>query len=109
MDKKCTFRSNLADSVTAPEEGILSKPVFTDDHLRVTLFGISAGEEMAEHTTTMEALVEVLEGHAVITLDGQEHEAHGGAWIRMAPNLPHAIKAVTPVKMLLTVLRKAKA
>lgn len=99
---------SLHDAVQVPPDGILSKPIQSDEHVRATLFGLSAGQELTEHTTTMEALLQFLEGEAELTLGGDLHHAGPGFWVRMAPSLPHSIKALTPVKMLLIVLRDAR-
>jgi len=109
MSDAYTCIPSLGALVEVPDGGVLSKPVFTNEHLRCTLFGLAPGEELSEHTTTMEAVVQILEGEAEMTLGGDAHTVQAGAWIRMEPNLPHSIKAVTPVKFLLAVLREVKA
>ena len=103
-----TVVPSLHDAVEVPADGILSKPIQSDEHVRATLFGLSAGQELTEHTTTMEALLQFLEGEAELTLGGDTHHARPGFWVRMAPGLPHGIKALTPVKMLLIVLRDSR-
>ncbi len=108
MNEPYTLIASLASQVAIPEDGILSKPISTDEHLRATLFGLSAGQEMSEHTTTMEALLQILEGEADITLNDDAHHVGAGDWIRMSPNLRHSITATTPLKMLLLVLRDSK-
>lgn len=100
--------ASLAEAVEVPAEGILSRPIFSDAQMRVTLFGMSAGQEMTEHTTTMEAILQFIAGTARITLGEDAHEVKAGAWVRMAPNLPHSIHALTPLKMLLIVLRASR-
>jgi quercetin dioxygenase-like cupin family protein len=109
MSEAYTLINALPSCVEMPEDGILSKPISTNNYLRATLFALSAGQEMSEHTTTMEALLQILEGEADLTLGDDPHRAGPGAWIRMSPNLRHSITAVTPLKMLLVVLRDAKA
>lgn len=99
---------SLASHVTCPEEGILSKLVVSDAHIRVTMFGLSKGQEMTEHATNMEAVIQFVEGRATVTLGNDSHEVDAGTWIRMTPGLPHSILAQTPVKMLLIILRQSK-
>jgi quercetin dioxygenase-like cupin family protein len=103
-----TLIPSLAEGVEVPREGILSRPIHSDAQMRVTLFGMSAGQEMTEHTTTMEAILQFIAGEARITLGGESHTVAAGAWVRMAPNLPHSIHALTPLKMLLIVLRGSR-
>jgi quercetin dioxygenase-like cupin family protein len=108
MSQAYTLIESLGGAVGIPEDGILSKPIFSDARMRVTLFGLAAGQEMTEHTTTMEAVLQFLEGEAEITLGADKHTVGAGAWIQMAPNLAHSIKATQPLKMLLIVLRPAE-
>lgn len=108
MNEPYTLINSLADQAIIPEDGILSKPVATDPHLRATLFALSEGQELSEHTTTMEAVLQILEGEADITLGDDAHHVKAGDWIRMSPNLRHSIVATTPLKMLLIVLRDSK-
>lgn len=108
MSENGTFIPSLAALVEIPDDGILSKPIATDTYIRATLFGMSPGQEMSEHTTTMEALLQILEGDAQISLGEDSHHARAGTWICMPPNLRHSITALTPLKMLLIVLREAK-
>ena len=106
MTEPYTLIASLADTVACPDDGILSKPIFTNDRMRITLFAMSAGQELTEHTTTMEALLQFIEGEAEITLGADTHQAGPGAWTRMEPNLKHSIKALSPLKMMLIVLRE---
>ena len=69
---------------------------------RVVLFGFAEGQELTEHTSTQEALVQILSGECEFTLDGQPHQLKPGDLLFMPPGLPHALKATTQFSMLLT-------
>ena len=101
-----TLFANLLDEIETPSDGILSKPIFTDERLRITLFGMSAGQEMSEHTTSMEAIVHFLEGEIEVTIEGNVHTAKAGTWALMSPRVPHSLRAKTASKFCLTILRK---
>ena len=47
----------------------------------------------------------VLEGEALITIDGKPHHVMGGQAVVMPAGVPHAVKAVTRFKMMLTVVK----
>ena len=102
-----TFLKNLSDEVEIPSKGILSRPIFNDDHLRVVLFGLAAGEEMTEHTTSMEATLHFISGEAELTLGEDRFEVQAGSWTQMTPRLPHSILAKTDTVMLLTLLKQS--
>ena len=72
---------------------------------RAALFAFDAGQELSEHTAPYDALVQVVEGEAAITIDGRPWRLHAGEMIVMPAHQPHAVKAVSRFKMLLTMIR----
>lgn len=104
-----TFFSDLASEVTPPADGTLSRTLYNDDHVKVVLFGFAAGEELSEHTSSMHAVIQVIQGEADITLGSEKKTTAAGSWMHMQPKLKHSVKARTPVVMLLTLLKTGKA
>ena len=51
------------------------------------------------------ALLHLLRGEAKLTLGGDTIEGRAGTWVHMPANLKHAIEAITPVVMLLVLLK----
>jgi quercetin dioxygenase-like cupin family protein len=47
----------------------------------------------------------VIEGEAEITIAGQPHRLQAGELILMPAKQPHALKALQPFKMILTMIR----
>ncbi|TPW14533.1 MAG: hypothetical protein FD129_1066, partial [bacterium] len=64
-----------------------------------------AGEGLSEHTTPFDALVMGLQGEGDITIAGEPHRLAAGDLLRLPAGRPHAVKAVTPFKMLLIMIR----
>jgi len=101
-----TYLASLPDSLPEiPPDSILSRTVFADDQIKVVLFGFAPGQELSEHTASQPALLHFLEGEADLTLGGDAVEARAGTWVHMVPRLSHSVKARTPVRMLLILLR----
>jgi quercetin dioxygenase-like cupin family protein len=100
-----THFSDLAHESRPPEKGILSRTLFSDDRLKVVLFGFAPGEELSEHTASMPAVLHFLEGEARLTLGDDTLEARPGAWFHMPKGMRHSIQARTPVIMLLLLLK----
>lgn len=71
----------------------------------VTLFAFDAGQSLSEHTVPHDALVHVLEGEAEVTVAGRPHMVPAGEAILMPAHEPHAVRAASRFKMLLTMLR----
>jgi quercetin dioxygenase-like cupin family protein len=78
----------------------LDKPAGT-----VTLFAFDKGQKLSEHTTPYDAIVQVIDGRAVITIARQEKEVSSGQIIIMPGNVPHAVTAEERFKMLLIMIR----
>ncbi len=79
---------------------LLDKPVGT-----VTLFAFDQGQGLSEHTTPFDALVYLLDGEADITIAGKTSRVRAGEMVIMPANQPHALRAVTPFKMMLVMIR----
>ncbi len=102
----------LIDNVEAllpelPDDSIVSRTVYSDDDIKVILFGFAAGQELSEHTAAKPALLHFLRGEAALTLGEEACVVGPGAFVRMEPHLPHSIRANTEVVMLLTLLSSA--
>lgn len=60
---------------------------------------------MSEHTSPYDAFVMVTDGQAEITVSGAKHEVKAGEMLLVPANSPHALKAIEPFKMVLTVIK----
>jgi quercetin dioxygenase-like cupin family protein len=79
---------------------IIDKPVGT-----VTLFAFDEGQGLSEHTAPYDALVMVLDGEAEVSIAGQPHRVSHGEMIIMPAGKPHALRAASRFKMMLTMIR----
>jgi quercetin dioxygenase-like cupin family protein len=71
----------------------------------ITVFAFDEGQGLSEHTAKYDALVQVLDGEAMLTIGGKEVSAAAGDVVLMPANVPHALHASKPFKMLLTMIR----
>jgi quercetin dioxygenase-like cupin family protein len=99
------FVESLMKELDIPEKGILSVVLQKDEHVNITLFGFSAGHEIASHSATTPATICIIEGEADVQLGDDTVHASAGSLIYMPPQLPHAISARTPLRMLLTQMK----
>jgi len=98
----------LRTLITPTEKGIASRILTRTAGGTVTLFAFDAGQELSEHSTAFDALVLVLEGALSLTIGGTHTTAVPGTIVRMPPNVPHAVQALEPTRMLLIMLREAR-
>jgi quercetin dioxygenase-like cupin family protein len=87
------------------EGAVVSRTLINQKTGTVTLFAFDAGQELSEHTAPYDALVQALDGETEITISGQSHQLKAGDLIIMPANQPHAVKALTKFKMMLTMIR----
>jgi quercetin dioxygenase-like cupin family protein len=102
-----TAIADALGAVTIQEGAVVSKVIHRDEDLDATVFGFGAGEGLTEHTASRAAIVQVLSGTMRFTADGEELDAGPGFWLHMTAGTPHAVVAVEPCLMLLTLLRPA--
>jgi quercetin dioxygenase-like cupin family protein len=84
---------------------VVSREIVKKPAGSVTLFAFDEGQGLSEHTAPFDALVQVLEGEAEITVSGTPYKLHGGEMILMPAGQPHALKALQRFKMILTMIR----
>lgn len=98
----------LKELVSYAPSQVVSRTLATTPGVVITLFAFDAGEEISAHTAPGDALVQVLDGRVRINIDGALVEAAAGESVVMPRDVPHALLALTPFKMLLTVVKKPK-
>jgi quercetin dioxygenase-like cupin family protein len=95
----------IAELVDYQDGSVVSRIIVKAETGNVTLFAFDAGQELSEHTAPFDALVHVLDGDVEITISGKPFRLKTGDGIVMPAGEPHAVKAVTRFKMLLTMIR----
>jgi len=105
MSLPYTLIQDVAHHAALPENGTLSTTLHQDNRLKAVLFNFSAGQELSEHTASTPAVMHFLQGEADVTLGPDRIAARAGTWIHMTAQLPHSIRAITPVTMLLLLLK----
>lgn len=94
--------SNLIDY---QDGSVVSREIIRKETGTVTLFAFDRGQGLSEHTAPFDAMVQVIDGEAEITISGEKHRLVAGEMIIMPAEKPHAVMAVKPFKMLLTMIR----
>lgn len=86
---------------------VVSRTIIERKTGTVTLFSFDEGQGLSEHTAPFDALVQVLDGEALITISGKDITVKTGEATIMPANQPHALKAVTKFKMMLVMIKDA--
>jgi len=96
---------DLKELIAYQEGSVVSRTLNDKRVGTITLFAFGEGQGLSEHTAPYDAFVEIVDGEADITIDGTDHRLKAGQFIIMPANRPHALRAVTPFKMLLVMIR----
>jgi quercetin dioxygenase-like cupin family protein len=96
---------NLASLVEYQPGAIVSRQISKSEGGNITLFAFGEGQELSEHTAPFDALVHVLEGKTEVKISSKPFLLQAGDAILMPANEPHALKALTNFRMLLTMIK----
>ena len=95
----------LVDLVDYEEGRVVSRTFAQNPSLSITLFAFAKGEGVSTHTAPGDALLQVLDGEALVNIDAKEMTVGAGEVVVMPANIPHSVNAVERFKMLLTVIK----
>ena len=96
----------MAELVNYQDGSVVSRQITRAEAGNVTLFAFDRDQELSEHTAPFDALVHVLDGEVEIKISGRPFHLKAGEAIVMPADEPHAVKALTRLKMLLTMIRE---
>jgi quercetin dioxygenase-like cupin family protein len=96
---------DLKNHIAYTEGSVVSKTLVNKPSGTLTLFAFDKNQELSEHTAPFDAVVQILDGQAELTIGGQKVNTQTGQLTIMPANIPHAEYATQKFKMLLTMIR----
>ncbi|WP_041287362.1 cupin domain-containing protein [Desulfomonile tiedjei] len=99
----------LLEQVDYADEKVVSRTLANTSGVGITLFAFSEGEGLSTHSAPGDAMVQILDGEASVTIGGKEVTAKTGEIVIMPADVPHSLHAHVPFKMMLTVVKKRKS
>lgn len=88
------------------KDSVVSKEIIKKELGTVTVFAFDKGQGLSEHSAPFDAMVQIIDGEAEITISGVKHTVKAGEMIIMPADEPHALQAVNcPYKMILTMIK----
>jgi len=93
------------DLVTLQPGAVVSRTLVKAAGGTVTAFAFDTGEALSEHSAPFDALVLGVEGTAEVTIAGAPHGVSTGDILLLPANKPHALRATTPFKMILVMIK----
>ncbi len=101
---RMTHIEDVASLASVQEEATVSRTILKAEGVRLVLFSFDEGQVLTEHTAAMPVLLQSVEGTFSITGGDQTVVLKEGDVIHMDTRLPHSVQALTPAKLLLTML-----
>lgn len=95
----------LINEIEYQSSSIVSKQILKKENGNITLFAFGENEELTKHTSPYEAFVQIIEGEMLIEIGEGKFNLQSGDVILMPADIPHGLKALTNVKMLLTMIK----
>jgi quercetin dioxygenase-like cupin family protein len=95
----------MEELIDYQEGSVVSREIIRKDTGTVTIFAFDKGEGLSEHTAPFDAMVQIVDGKAEITISGNKNILEKGDMIIMPANEPHALTALEKYKMVLTMIR----
>ena len=95
----------LLGLVNYQEGSVVSRVILKREKGNVTIFAFDEGQGLSEHTSPFDALVQAIEGDAEATVAGKTIGLKAGDVVLLPAEKPHAVKATTCFKMVLTMIR----
>ena len=108
LDACMAAPQDLSSLVDYASDSIVSKTILDKPAGTITLFAFDKGQKLSEHTAPYDAVVQVVDGNAKLTIGGESVSVSAGSIIIMPANVPHSVDAEEKFKMLLTMIRTKK-
>lgn len=96
---------NLMELLDYQQGSVVSRTLVDKEVGTVTLFAFDMDQGLSEHTAPFDAVVQIVDGEAEVTISGEPFRLKEGEMIIMPANEPHALKAIEQFKMLLIMIR----
>lgn len=95
----------LAELLDYQEGAIVSRTLVNKESVTITVFSFDAGQALSEHTAPHNAILQVIDGNASVTIEDETYEMTMGETIVLPADIPHAVHAPENFKMFLTMVR----
>lgn len=94
-----------SELINYSEKSIVSRQLLKNPSGNVTLFAFDKDENLTEHSSPYDALVNVVEGKMEIKIGGEPFVVETGTIIKLPANIPHGLAALEKTKMILIMIK----
>jgi len=97
---------NPGDLIAYQEGSVVSRMIVYKKSGTITLFAFDSGEGLSEHTAPYDAIAQIIDGEAEISIEQTPFLLKEGQMIIMPATKPHALQAQQRFKMMLTMIHE---
>ncbi|WP_394327055.1 cupin domain-containing protein [Methanobrevibacter cuticularis] len=98
----------IHDLIEYQKQAVVSKEIIRKETGTVTIFAFDEGEGLSTHSAPFDAMVQIIDGEAKITISEKENIVKKDQMIIMPANEPHSLMAIKPFKMILILIKSEK-
>lgn len=98
-----------SDLVQYQDGSIVSRTIIDKEEGTITAFAFDRDQRLSTHSAPFDALVEIVDGNAVINIEGKDFHLSKGEQIIMPANKPHSVRAEERFKMVLIMIRSIQS
>jgi len=98
----------LTSLIEVAPGAVVSRTIAKSKGGTITMFAFDTGEGLSEHSAPFDAFVQVVDGRLSLKIGGEPVVAEAGTIVRMPADVPHALHADAPTRMLLVMLREPR-
>jgi len=88
------------------EGSVVSRIIINKTIGTVTVFAFDKGEKLSTHQAPYDALLQVVEGTGLVTINDEEYDLPAPSAIIMLANQPHSVHAKERFKMVLVMIKE---
>lgn len=97
-------QTQLLSELPVVKNATTSRVVVNNEYLRYVLFSFDTGQLLTEHSSSRAVIVNLLSGSMNFELGGVVHKLEAGDIVYLAPGDKHALEALTPCHLALTMV-----
>lgn len=93
---------DLAAAIDYLDDKRNGRVLLKDDMVTLMLFALRAGQDIPEHSVPRTAFLQCLEGAVAVQIAEVEYHLKAGQLLRLPAEIPHAVRALSDARLLLT-------
>ena len=96
---------NMTKDIDYSNDAVVSRTIIKKNSGTITLFAFDKGQGLSPHVAPFDALVQILDGACTFTIGESQFPMETGDCIVLPAGKIHAVEALKPFKMLLTMIK----